>query len=80
MRTILRNEMSTRRLEFVSLLSVNGTVLVNAGSKNRSLEAFDPSGVISKMVRLPKAGQIRTSKVGYSNLRAAEAFGCRALV
>lgn len=62
-RTILRNEMSTRRLEFVSLLSVNGTVLVNAGSKNRSLEAFDPSGVVSKMVRLPKAGQIRTSKV-----------------
>lgn len=64
MRTILKNEVSTRKLEFATLLSVNGTVLVNAGSKNRTYDTgFDPNGIVTKLRAAPKAGQIRTSKV-----------------
>jgi hypothetical protein len=33
---ILQNEVNTRRIEFATLLNRTGSVLVNAGTKNRT--------------------------------------------
>lgn len=46
------------RLEYMTLVDTTGVIRVNAGSVNRTGQAWDPQGIVSRVVRRPKYGQV----------------------
>lgn len=57
-RSLLVDEAVNNRLEFMTLLDASATILVNAGAHNRTGESWDPHGIVSRVARKPKYGQV----------------------
>ena len=63
-------QVATRKIEFASLLDNNATVLINAGSRNRTGSTLDPDGLVSQVLADPGAGQVRGYRIERRVVRA----------
>lgn len=59
-KNILENEVKERRIEYATLVGVDGRIIVNA-NRDRTREKFDPQGLVSEVLANPK--QIKTSAI-----------------